>query len=127
MIHLGYEKNLIEFIRKEWWRQGNTIDIAAKFKNNTRLLKAPVISAGHAFAFFFVLISALYLNLILTGIALCLWVLPSFFIVLKRRDRRAVTADLIQYWFLTWLRWNIAGLTIPGQLLLVIKRNAKSD
>jgi len=116
MIHLGCDKSLAEFMRKEWWRQGNALHIAAGRGWNIRLLRAPCLAVAHvgmAAAVLAFMAMKRFGAAALCGLA---WCVPSALILARRCDRRCGLMQWGRFWFLTWIRWNIAGCAIVSRL-----------
>lgn len=116
LIHLGYEKGLMEFIRKEFWRQQSTLRLARKHRYSSRTLRNPVFSAGHLLCLLAVLLSLAIHSAGLLALATTCWLLPSVLILLKKYDFSRL-ADAPGFFFLTWLRWNVAGFALVSQLV----------
>ncbi len=118
MIHLGSESSLLEFLRKEWWRQGNTLALARHFNFDLRLLKNPFISMYHFITgIFFICTVFCFRKRWPQQLSLLAWIAPSSFILLKRTDLSRQGVRIFPgAWLLTWLRWNIAGVALIRQL-----------
>ena len=127
MIHLGYEKSLREFLRKEFWRQGNSLFLARKFGYPMRLLRAPLISLWHLLAVLFFVVAFVAGVAPLMWLSLAAWVAPSLAILLMRMD-------LKHYWYyfpgvfaVTFLRWTVAGFAqVPQYINLMRERRSTS-
>lgn len=117
LIHLGYEKSLAELLRKEFWRQSCTLQLARKHGLSFRTLRHPVLSAWH------VVCPAAALLLVMGQspsfawtIALLLWPLPAV-VIGGSEARTGRTVDALPLIVLTWLRWTAAGVALVSQLL----------
>lgn len=118
LIHWGYERNLLEFIKKEFWRQGSSLYMMNRLGVNLRTLRHPLLSLYH------LIIPSIVITLLvndLYGLAACafaLWILPSIIIALNK----AMTgkSNALAFWFLTFLRWNISGLALLKQFLMSV-------
>lgn len=128
MLHLGYEKSLAEFLRKEFWRQGNSLFLARKFGYPMRLLRAPLISLWHLMA-----MTAFVLTFIFGGLSgpagvfAAAWLAPSLAIVLRRMDLARYWHYVPAVWFVTFVRWSVAGVAMAPQLWhLIAGRRAAS-
>lgn len=117
VIHLGYDKNLREFLRKEFWRQGSTLLFARQWRFSFRVLRNPLLSLWHIFLLCSVLLSVLLLRNVITSTLLFLWLLPSLLITMKKLNRKSPILFYISFFILTFLRWNVAGLSIVNQIL----------
>lgn len=115
-VHLGYDPSLLVFIRKEFWRQGNTLLLARRHGFSLRTLKNPFLSAWHVAAFLGLFLS-LFLNPYVALVALVAWVLPAAAVTYRRRHRRRLTA-LPAFFLLTFIRWNVAGAALLRQLAM---------
>jgi len=125
LIHLGFEKNLIELIRKEYWRQSCTLQLAKKYGYSLRTLRHSMLSAWH------VVCPATALVMVLGWsaspawwVAILLWLLPA--VVIGGADARLVrTIDAVPLIVLTWLRWTAAGMALVSQIFhtVVCMRN----
>ena len=115
MIHLGYEKDLVQFVCKEWWRQSNTLAIARAFGYPKRLLKNPLMSLMHLVAMGMILWPSRSESARPRALAAAFWTLPSLLLVLRRTDLRGGIRILPASWLLNWLRWNVAGIALLAQ------------
>ncbi|MBU0993300.1 MAG: glycosyltransferase [Proteobacteria bacterium] len=116
LIHLGYEKNLWEFIKKEFWRQGNTIKFAQTNNYSLRSLKNPIVSLWHMVVFLFFLVSMGIQSPIFVLWAFVLWVTPSALIVLFTVEKKHPFKLIFLFYLLTFFRWNISGTAFFYQL-----------
>ncbi|MBI5233079.1 MAG: glycosyltransferase [Deltaproteobacteria bacterium] len=113
VIHMGFEKGLAEFIRKEFWRQGQTLGLAARWGYSMRALRNPVLSLYHLTALLAVPVSLFFLKFYLVLVAV--WVGPSVLIVLKDVDFKRPT-ETMEVLALTFIRWNVAAIALVFQL-----------
>jgi len=120
-LNLGYEKNLLEFIKKEWWRQGNTLFMARKWKYKFRLLRNPLLGLFHLICIIAIFSSLLLWNNKILVISIFFWVLPSLLILIKKMNIRKYWRFLHPIWFLTFLRWNVVGFALIPQLVSLLK------
>ena len=112
VVHLGYEKNLREFIIKEYWRQGGALDLALKGDISPRTLRQPMICLWHLLASAAFTLSLFFGGAAAVIIFLILWLTPA---VLKTRldlGSKASVAMNLQVFFLTFLRWHIAAVSL---------------
>ena len=123
-IHLNYDANLGTLILKEFWRQGSTLEIARNQGYSLRSLRNPLLSMWHlagGVLFGFTLLLSSIDGWILP--ALFLWFLPATLIAVKTVGNRRSGGFLLQYLFLTFLRWNTAGAALIHQMLKRIVPN----
>jgi glycosyltransferase involved in cell wall biosynthesis len=117
VIHLGYEKNLWEFLKKEFWRQGSTFQLAKLWGFSFRTLRNPIMSFWHISLFFAVIIS------IFTGIStyapllVSIWICPSMLIALSSVGSKKPSRFLLPLFVLTFLRWHASGLALLTQFI----------
>lgn len=126
LTHLGYERSLLEFLRKEFWRQSSTMAFARRHAYNLRTLRNPMLSLWHivcAAAFLALLASGEWRITLLTALA---WVLPSVLLSIRNWATTA-KQDITGLIFLSFLRWNVSGLALAWQLVqrLLIKREER--
>lgn len=115
LIHLGYEKTLGEFIRKEFWRQGSTVDFIKRHNLSWRTLRHPLLSIFHIFMMAFVLLLMLFQSR-WTWIGSLIWLLPSSVIVWTKIRQEVSLLFILQFYFLTFLRWHVAGAAFIYQI-----------
>jgi len=117
LLHLGYEKDLREFLRKEFWRQGNTIKFAAIDNYSFRSMKNPMVSLWHII-FCLVFFIAIFFHIPkIAFFSFFLWIIPSAMIVFFTIERNNPFKLIFLFYILTFLRWNVAGVAIFYQLL----------
>ncbi|MEI8351999.1 MAG: glycosyltransferase [bacterium] len=117
LIHLGYEKSLVELMRKEFWRQSCTLQFARKYGYSFRTLRHPVLSAWHVVCPVTALVLALaWPATPAWAVALVFWPLPAV-VIGGVEARRGRTIDAIPLIVLTWLRWTAAGVALVSQIL----------
>jgi GT2 family glycosyltransferase len=113
VVHLGCDKTVREFVRKEFWRQSSTLRFARQRGFALRTLRNPALSLWHVAAFVLVLLS------LATAIpfvaALAVWLLPSAVIAVRseRRTPRYVAPLML----MAFLRWNASGAALVHQLI----------
>ena len=117
VTHYGYEKNLWEFVKKEFWRQSSTLQYAKETHYSLRSLKNPFFSSWH-FLFLIIFIAALLLqkNLFIL-FAFILWILPSGLLVISNQGTGQHLIMIIPLFFLTFIRWNVAGAALVYQFI----------
>ena len=117
LYHLGYEKGLLEFIRKEFWRQGSSLAAAKKYGSSLRALRHPLLCAWHLLCFFCVTAALLIQAPAVAGTFLAAWFFPAAIITFTRvAFHMAPFSFPPLYFFLTFLRWNVAGMALVSQL-----------
>jgi glycosyltransferase involved in cell wall biosynthesis len=116
VIHLGYEKNLWEFLKKEFWRQGNTLALAKEWGFSLRSLRNPILSLWQIFALLALLPSIIFLNGHLTILLTIIWVLPSTLLTFSAGRLKKPFNSRLLFFFLTFLRWHISGVALFVQL-----------
>jgi glycosyltransferase involved in cell wall biosynthesis len=117
LVHHGYERSLGEFLRKEMWRQGHTLELAIKHGMTFRSMRNPVFSSLHLVCAAIVAISILFLDAIHGVAGVGAWLLPSFLLAMRRRRGPLRHFDRVLLFFLQWLRWNVAGAALVVQVL----------
>jgi glycosyltransferase involved in cell wall biosynthesis len=120
VIHLGYEKSLMEFLKKEFWRQGSTLTFAKQWGFSLRTLRNPLLSLWHLTFFCLVILSVPLLNSYITLTLVFLWLLPSMLITIKKINMRSPFLFFFSFYFLTFLRWNVSGISLVRQILKCI-------
>jgi glycosyltransferase involved in cell wall biosynthesis len=120
LLHLGYEKSLREFIRKEFWRQGSSLAAAMSYGLSLKTLRHPFLSLFHiAMPFmiaFFLILSKLELSIAL----LIAWLFPSAVIAVKKLSPAAPFGFRLGFFFLTFLRWNVSGAALLKQAAVLL-------
>lgn len=117
-IHLNCDPNLATFIRKEFWRQGTTLDIARNQGYSPRSLRNPLLSLYHlAWGMLFMLLLFFSSFEGWLSLVFCMWLLPATLIAVKTVRTRRSMVFLLQYLILTFLRWNTAGASLIHQVL----------
>ena len=117
VIHLGYEKNLWEFLRKEFWRQGSTLQLAKLWGFSFRTLRNPIMSFWHIFLFFAAILSISTLNSTFTPLLVLIWICPSILIALSSVGFKKSSSFLLPLFVLTFLRWHASGLALLTQFI----------
>ncbi|MFO7595108.1 MAG: glycosyltransferase [Desulfocurvibacter africanus] len=116
LINLGYEKSLAEFLKKEWWHQGNMLFIAKRHGFPLRILRNPLLGLYHVLGLGGSL-AALFLMPVPWALApLTIWAFPSLAIVMRQASLGGQWSKLPPLWLVTFLRWNAAGISVPFQL-----------
>jgi glycosyltransferase involved in cell wall biosynthesis len=116
VIHLGYERDLWDFMKKEFWRQGNTIQIVKQWGFSLRTLRNPILSLWHILMPFYIIISIIFLNTYLVLSLISIWFLPSLIISFSEIKAKKYLNLLLPLFFLTWIRWNVSGLALFYQI-----------
>lgn len=117
LLHLGYERNIADFIRKEFWRQGSSLAAARKHGLSLKTLKHPLLCAWHIFCAIFILAAYLFGANPVALVLLAVWLLPSLLVTLSKVDFNIAPHSFAPlYFFLTFLRWNVAGAALIAQL-----------
>ena len=115
LVHLGYDRSIWEFLRKEFWRQDNALKFARKQGFSLRTLRHPMLSAWHILFLFGVIFAALmHVTDWLATLAL-LWILPSAIIALVEVGLKR-PAGVLPLFVLTWLRWHAAGFALLREI-----------
>jgi len=116
LIHLGYEKTLWEFLRKEFWRQHNTLNFAKRQGFSFRSLRNPMLSAWHLVFLFGTVSYAVTGRDAWLCLLLLLWILPSGILAILQSGS-ARRRDAAGFFVLIWLRWHVAGLALLSQVI----------
>ena len=124
LIHVGYEHGLAEFIRKEAWRQGCTLHLAARHGLCLRSLRNPLLSLYHLFCGVVLIVALVSMSVRVVPFLALAWVLPSVAICAMRRGGPGL--DCLGLVFLTWLRWNVAGWGVMKQVMNPIPGHGKA-
>lgn len=109
IVHWGYERSLTELVRKEFWRQSNNLNLIQRHGGSWRLLRLPVVSAAHVCWGMLVAGVALSGRFSWTLFTLYAWFMPSLVTTLAHRLSRRSWRTILQFTFLYWLRYNVAG------------------
>lgn len=118
LLHLGYEKDLVDFIRKEFWRQGSSLSAAKKHGLSFKSLKHPMLCAWHIFCAVLIFAACSFGANSIALILFAIWLLPSVLVTLTKVDFDIAPASFAPlYFFLTFLRWNVAGAALISQLV----------
>jgi glycosyltransferase involved in cell wall biosynthesis len=131
MLHLGWERNLAELLRKERWRQGSTLLMAAHNGWNRRLLRTPLIAVIHAVSLLCTLTGIVFAFFQLTpAIALVaaggvMWVLPSLAQTVRDSAGQLKTSKLLGVWMISLFRWTAAATTLPNQIVVLLGRRLR--
>ena len=117
VVHLGYDKSLWVFLKKEFWRQGSSLQLAKQWGFSFRTLRNPILSCWHILLLFMIILSILYSNIPFTLSLIFIWIFPSAFLTFSTVGLKRPFIFLLSLFFLTFLRWNISGLALFVQLL----------
>jgi glycosyltransferase involved in cell wall biosynthesis len=132
MVHLGRERTLKELLRKERWRQGAALLMAAHHHWNLRLLRTPVIAAIHAGALLVIVIGIILWVLIgkpgavVTIAGIAMWPLFSLLQTLRDSAGHLPVHKFFPVWLILCLRWTVAATALPGQVAILIRRKLKT-
>lgn len=117
LYHLGYEKGLLEFLRKEFWRQGSSLTAAKKYGISLSTLRHPLLCAWHLLCFISVIGALIVQDIAVAAAFLAAWLTPATIITLIKVDFHMAPLSFPPlYFFLTFLRWNVAGMALVSQL-----------
>jgi glycosyltransferase involved in cell wall biosynthesis len=111
LIHLGYERSLREWVRKEFWRQHSHLDLLKDQGLSLRLLRFPILALGHliwTLTMLFTLWCA-PIHVLWMGVA---WFVPSALMAGKIPDARTNLKSFLQFTALYWMRFHVAGVSI---------------
>ncbi|BBD09255.1 glycosyltransferase [Desulfovibrio ferrophilus] len=123
VIHLGYERSLMEFIKKEFWRQSTTLAFARRHNYSLRTLRNPLMSLWHLLCAVFFAVGIALGDWVWILSATALWLAPSALFTLRDAMSMGHRRDLPGVFALTFLRWNVSGAALMWQgALLVLKR-----
>ena len=117
LIHLGYEKNFGEFVRKEFWRQGSTVNLMKKLGLSVRTLRHPLLCLFHLILPLLFLFCIISQNWVGVFISLFAWFLPSFLLTARDIGLKWAHGMFPVIVFLTLVRWNVAGIALIQQLV----------
>ncbi|WP_250654728.1 glycosyltransferase [Alkalimarinus coralli] len=127
MYHWGYERSLAELLRKEFWRQSSHVDLLRKQGLSLRLLRFPVISVLHWLLAVWFLLCVLQGNVSQAAGVAVVWFLPALVMTLAKPLSRTNVTAIMQFSFLYWLRFHVAGLSVLRSLYLLQKNRAKQE
>lgn len=117
VVHMGYERGLIEFMKKEYWRQGTTVLFARHWGYSLRTLRNPAMSLWHLSLFIAFVYSLVYLPFQVVLLSGCLWVLPSLATAISKAGSGRLFRLAPRLFLLTFLRWHVAGVSLIAQIL----------
>jgi glycosyltransferase involved in cell wall biosynthesis len=123
LFHLGYEKGFVEFVRKEFWRQSSSLMATRREGFSMRTLRAPLFSLAHIVLFIIMPILLLMGEPFLAFLFLCVWVTPSMIIAKTRLSSNVPVGFTVSFFFLTLVRWTVAGAAVIIQLASFSFRN----
>lgn len=120
VVHLGCERDFFEFVRKEFWRQGQTLALLRKEGLAWRGLRNPLLCLYHLLAPLAGLGLALAGHGLGAGLALLAWLAPGAALAARdvgiRDPLYPITALLI------FTRWNVAGVALARQVAVLAWR-----
>lgn len=117
VVHLGYEKTLREFIKKEFWRQRYTLHLARYWGFSFRTLKNPILSFLHVTMPVAIILSAMFLPAPVPFFGILLWILPSALITISKTGIKNPINYSLPFVFLTLLRWHVSGIALIVQVM----------
>lgn len=126
LFHLGCEKNLWEFVRKEYWRQGSSLAAALRFGISARTLRAPLLSFWHTILFTMIVFSFAFSWNYTAIFLLLLWAGPSAAIALTKLGPGTPAVFTAAFFFLTFLRWNVAGIALLKQTVILLVHGGRT-
>lgn len=128
VVHLGYERNLREFIRKEYWRQNSTLQLARRMRFSLRSLRHPLLSFWYLASLALLPLSLALRSPLLLLVGGGAQLLPAAAITLRKPGRRgAPPRFLLGYFVLCLIRWNVAGLALAAQLVRRLSPGAGAE
>lgn len=119
-VHLGYERDLAEFIRKEFWRQSDTLALLRRPGLFRRALRNPALSAFHLLAPLAAMLFFVLGHSWAGTFTLAVWPLPSA--ILAARLAGLFQPMFPLFYFLTFLRWTVSGVALCRQIFLALKK-----
>lgn len=127
LLHLGHEKNLREFIIKEFWRQGSSLKAAIHYGLSLKTLRHPFFSLFHIVMPLSIIFSSFLLSSSVSLVLLIVWILPSAVIAVKKLGPTTPVGFRTAFFFLTFLRWNVSGAAILKQAIIFLpcRKNVK--
>lgn len=117
VVHLGYEKDIWQFLKKEYWRQESTLQFARKQGFSPRTLRNPLLSIWHLLVMASMIVLSFSIGPGTALFAMMLWILPSLVITFAEVGFRMPFVFFGQLCLLTFLRWNVSGLALISQLI----------
>lgn len=126
VVHLGYEKTLREFIKKEFWRQRYTLHLARYWGFSFRTLKNPILSFLHVIMPVAIILSAMFLPAPVTFFGILLWILPSALIAISKTGIKNPINYSLPFVFLTFLRWHVSGIALIVQVMRTVIRKGNA-
>lgn len=126
VLNWGFETSWREWLGKELWRQNSLVQLLRGNQLNPRLLRFPLLAAGHwavtAFALLFLLLGQ---PLTALGVFALGW-LPAALLTLRHRYNRRRPLLALRLLLLHWLRMHVAGLALLlGFLDLTARRPSR--
>lgn len=121
MVHWGYERSLLELVRKEFWRQGNNLNLIQRHGGRWRLLRFPAMSLAHIGWGVLVTAAILSGHLMWGLLGTLTWFAPSLLTAFAQSLRPRRWLHGLQLTFLSWLRYNVAGVALICEFVRQIK------
>lgn len=115
VTHLGSERSLGEFVRKEFWRQSSTLAFAKRHSFAPRTLRNPMLSLWHLCCIAFLIAATAFQVWPAATAAAALWLVPAALLTLRGATNMRNKRDLPLVFILTFLRWNVSGLALVWQ------------
>ena len=112
VVHLGFERDFLEWCRKEYWRQHSHIRLIQHQGATLRLLRFPLLAVSHWLMAAMVCSSALTLGSAMTLALVFLWFVPSLGMSVAHSASRWPPLRLLQFSLLYWLRFHVAGFSV---------------
>jgi glycosyltransferase involved in cell wall biosynthesis len=116
VTHLGCERNLMEFLKKEFWRQGSTYEFTKSRGYSFRTLRNPALSLWHISGLFFTVLSVFTFGTSTVAYLMFLWLLPSLLLTCRERAYNNGARFFLRLFLLTLLRWHVSGLALIIQI-----------
>ena len=120
VVHLGCERGFFEFVRKEYWRQGHTLDLLRKEGLSLRALRNPLLSLYHLLVPLLALVAAVSGRPLAALALAAAWIAPGA--VLAARDVGLGDPFYPVTALLVFSRWVVSGLALLPQLAALVRR-----
>jgi len=117
VTHLGCERDLMEFLKKEFWRQGSTFEFTKSRGYSLRTLRNPALSLWHIFGLIFLTLSVFLFSSAAVAFLMFLWLLPSLILTYRERACSKGVKFFLMLFLLIVLRWHVSGLALITQIL----------
>lgn len=112
VLNWGFETSWREWLGKELWRQNSQVQLLRGNQLNPRLLRFPLLAAGHWGVSALSLLCLLFGQPALAlGVFICGW-LPASLLTLRHRYNRQRPLLALRLLLLHWLRMHVAGLAL---------------